>query len=380
MNRQAFLIYALSRAGVNSPAATRLIPFREKLSIYARAYLAMTLHKNNPQDTSATNTAIADFQSRAIVTSTGIHWQEDFQDYFNWNSNTRTTAIVLQALIELQPSLPVIPDVVRWLMIARRADAWETSQETAWAVMALTTWMQSTMELKPNYAFGVALNDKALVSDQKATPDSVDQQIKLQVAIKDLLVGQLNKLVISRTDGDGVLYYTAHLTAYLPIDQIKPLSRGLTITRAYSLVNDPARKPIQQAKAGDTIRVLLTIVVPEDRDFVVISDPIPAGTDPVNTDLATTGKIAQRQEADIVDPFLRGWGWWFFDQVELRYDRMVLYARFLPKGTYQFSYTIVGTLAGQYHVIPTTGQEVYFPEVFGRSDGTIFTILPRDGQ
>jgi hypothetical protein len=29
-----------------------------------------------------------------------------------------------------------------------------------------------------------------------------------------------------------------------------------------------------------------------------------------------------------------------------------------------------------YKVIPTTAREFYFPEVFGRGDGTVFTINP----
>ena len=31
-------------------------------------------------------------------------------------------------------------------------------------------------------------------------------------------------------------------------------------------------------------------------------------------------------------------------------------------------------LAGQYRVIPTHAYEMYFPEMFGRSDGGLFTI------
>ena len=49
----------------------------------------------------------------------------------------------------------MIPNVVRWLMVARKADDWETTQETAWSVMALTDWMVVTGELHPDYTFAV---------------------------------------------------------------------------------------------------------------------------------------------------------------------------------------------------------------------------------
>ena len=35
----------------------------------------------------------------------------------------------------------------------------------------------------------------------------------------DLLADQANELVIGRTEGNGVLYYTAHLTSYLPVPE-----------------------------------------------------------------------------------------------------------------------------------------------------------------
>ncbi|MEP7286051.1 MAG: Ig-like domain-containing protein [Chloroflexota bacterium] len=380
LNRQAFLYYALARAGYKDAGAVRLIPLREKLSIYARAYLAMTLHMLNAGDTASVNTALADFQTKAITSATGVHWQEDTPDSLNWNTDTRTTAIVLETLIELQPTSPIIPDVVRWLMVARSGDAWQTPQETAWAVMSLTNWMQITGELKPNYTFGVTLNDKALVSDQKATPETVEQQVKLQVAVKDLLSGQTNRLVINRSSGDGVLYYTAHLKAYLPVDQLQPVSRGLTVTRTYSLMSDPDHTPITQAKVGDAIRVTLNIIAPNDLNYLVINDPIPAGTEGVNPDLATTGTIGQPPDLHLDDPLAKGWGYWWFSNTELRFDRTVLYASFLPKGSYQFTYTVQANLAGQYRVIPTTGQEVYFPETYARSASAIFTVLPKDAQ
>ena len=58
----------------------------------------------------------------------------------------------------------------------------------------------------------------------------------------------------------------------------------------------------------------------------------------------------------------------------MRDEKVVLYATYLPRGTYQFNYVIYPGLAGEYNVIPTTGQEFYFPEVYGRSDGMLFTI------
>ncbi len=345
------------------------------MSTYARAYLAMTFHLLTPTDTRYTDPLISDLQNRAVASATGQHWEEDYDDWYNWNTDTRTTAIVLSALVQIQPTNPLLPNVVRWLMVARKADAWETTQETAWAVMGLTDWMQHTGELKPNYTFGVSVNNIPLISDKSATPANVEQSTTLHVAVKDLLADQVNKLTFNRSSGDGTLYYTAHLTAYLPVPEIKALTRGLSITRTYSLQSDNDQKPITQAKVGDTIRVTLNIIALSDVNYVIVTDPIPAGTESIDPQLNTSSSVGQAPDLQRTDPLSRGWGWWWFSKTELRDDKTVLYATYLPKGTYQFTYSLRVGSAGEYRVIPATGQETYFPEVYGRSEGSLFTIV-----
>jgi uncharacterized protein YfaS (alpha-2-macroglobulin family) len=111
---------------------------------------------------------------------------------------------------------------------------------------------------------------------------------------------------------------------------------------------------------------------------VVITDPIPAGTESINPELETSSSVGQAPQLREDDPLTRGWGWWWFSKTDLRDDRTVMYATYLPKGTYQFTYSLRAGAAGEYRVIPATGQETYFPEVYGRGDGSLFTVLPAD--
>ncbi len=379
LNRQSFLLYALAYANAgNLSRSVRLFDIREKMSLYARAYLALAFHMMNADKGFYIDPLLSDLQNHALVSATGMHWEEDEPDYFNWNTDTRTTAITLMALSQIDPTNAMNPQVVRWLMIARKSDAWETTQETAWSIMALTEWMKASKETQPDYTYGISLNDKSLIDKQKASMETYNQVTSLQVQVKDLLAGQTNLLTLDRTSGDGVLYYTAHLTAYLPVEQVKAVTRGIGITRTYSLVSDKDRKSITQAHVGDDIRVTLTITAPNDLNYVVITDPIPAGTEAVDPNLPTTGTVGEPPELRLTDPLSRGWGWWWFSKIELRDDKVVLYSSYLPRGTYQFTYTLRAGLAGQYHVIPTTGQEFYFAEVYGRSDGMLFTLLPTE--
>ncbi len=370
------MLYGLARADAGDYSrSASLFTVKDKLPLYARALLALDFHVLGA-DANYVDPIISDLVSKAILTPTGVHWEENYDDFLNWNTDTRTTAIVLQALVETQPTNQLIPNVVRWLMSARKADAWETTQETAWSVMALTDWMQYTGELKANYAYGVRLNDKALASDQKVTRDNLKDTLNLYVPVKDLLSDQINKLDFERTGGEGTMYYTANLTTFVPIEQIRSVTHGVSLTRSYSLVNDKDHKPITEVHVGDTVRVTLTIIAPNDLHYIVINDPIPAGSEAIDPKLPTSPNIGEMPSLKLDDPLSQGWGWWWFSKTELRDDRVVLYASYLPRGTYQYTYTVYAGLAGEYRVIPSTGQEFYNPVVYGRGDGTLFTILP----
>ena len=376
LNRQAFALYALARAGAGNVSRTvDLFNARTKLSVYARAELAMTFHVLNANDSAHLNPLIADLQSSAITSASGQHWQESYQDYWNWNTDTRSTALALQALVEIQPNNTLIPNVVRWLMVARQGSAWETSQETAWSVIALSEWMQHTGELQPAYSFNAALNGQQLIADTSETAASVETPITASVPVAQLQTGTVNKLAITRTIGNGQLYYTAHLTAYLSADQVKALSRGITVTRKYSLASDTTNAPITQAHVGDDVRVTLTIVAPSDLYYVTLIDPIPAGLEAIDPGLATSGSVGTIPELRPQDPFSSGWGWWWFGDTQFLDQQTVLTAAYLPAGTYEYTYVLRTGLAGTYHVIPATMQEQYFPEVYGRSDGALFTLL-----
>ncbi|NDJ86707.1 MAG: hypothetical protein GYB66_12540 [Chloroflexi bacterium] len=378
LNRRTFVLYALARAGrTHPPRLTVMFDLRHRLNLDAKAYLAMSMMASNRNDPRIDN-LINEFTTAAIVSATGTHW-EDRPDRYNWTTNTRTTALILMAMTHYDKSQALLPGAIRWLMVAREADAWETTQETAWAVMALTDWMVVTSELEAAYDFEVVLNQD-LVSEGSATPDNVKETEELRIEIAELVEDEANRLVIGRTTGPGNLYYTAHLTTYLDVPSINAVSRGIIIERKYHRLNDEDETPITSARVGEQIRVTLNIIVPRNLHYVVIEDPIPAGAEAVDPRLLTSSIVGRRPSVNRINPYGYGWGWWWFSKTEFRDEKVVMYSTYLPPGTYTYSYTLRLGLAGEYNVIPTTGYEFYFPEVYGRSEGMLFTIEPDDSE
>lgn len=379
MNRRAFVLYALARGG--EPNASRISGVydqRERLNLDAKAFLAMAMMISNPDD-ERLDVLFSDFVNVAKLSATGTSWPEASRDYYNWTTNTRTTALVLMALIKHDVSNDLLPGAVRWLIVARNADAWETTQETAWVVMSLTDWMVATQELEADYTFNVSLNGNALaLEDNTATTENVKDKETLRIAVAELLRDEANRLSFIKSEGTGNLYYTAHLRSFLDVPSIEPVSRGIIVSRQYTLIGDPERRPITSARVNEEVQVTLTIVAPNDLHYVVVEDPIPAGSDAVNPQLLTTSILGQRPTLSRSDPLSRGWGWWWFSRTEFRDEKVVMYATYLPRGTYTYTYTLRMGLAGEYNVIPTIAQEFYFPEVYGRGAGLLFRIEPAE--
>ncbi len=384
-NRQAWLIYVLAegdRTSIARSAAETLFEKRILLSDYARAWLALSLQIAGGED-SAIRTLVSELYATAIVSATGVHWEEEHYDWWAMNTDTRSTAVILDALVRLDPDQPMLPNIVRWLMVARTGGIWETTQETAWALISLTDWMVATGEYAPDYAFRASLNDVEIFEGQ-TDGSPLGSPIRLDVGADALSPGTDNALTVSRGEGSGRLYYTAHLTTYVPVVDIDPLDRGIIVQRQYvspSCSQDEPCAVLDSVTAGDEIQVRLTIIAPHDLYYVVIEDPFPAGCEAVDTSLATTS-LAATQPGLIRNSGQNGWipWWWWrwYSRVEFRDEKAVLFADSLPAGTYTFQYTLRAVVPGEFGVLPTLAREFYFPEVFGRSGGSSLVIAPSE--
>ena len=245
--------------------------------------------------------------------------------------------------------------------------------------MALADLMAVSDELEAEYNYQVDVNMYSLASG-RFERDNMAQNENLSAPVSQLLPAEVNYLTFQRDDGPGRLYYTAFLDSFISAEFLPALDRGYSVERAYfDAACDPEEgecQSITQINAGRDVRVELTIVVPNDGVYVVVTDPIPAGTEAVDPGLETTlpdqGGRIQRVDNDYLHGY---WGWWYFNNIEYRDDSVVFSSEFLPAGTYQYSYTLQTVIPGTYQVIPATARLEFFPDTFGRSDGFLFQIV-----
>ena len=390
-NQQAFALYALAEAGQGDLGRmVALFEQRQQLDYFGQAFLAMAMYLADPA-TDQIQTLIASLTDAAVASATGVYWDENEVDFRAMNTDIRSTAIIIAALSRIAPDHPLLPQAVRWLMTVREQGGhWSTTQETAWAIIGLTDWLVVSGELQAAYVWQVSLN-RQVVAEGQADPTNLDETEILRLAVNELLAGEVNRLALERDTlpGSGMpadagnLYYAAYLTYYRPAQEVKALDQGIIVSRQYSLQplqlsaaeaeTAGGKTTISQASVGDFIEVKLTLIAPTDLYYVVVEDYLPAGTEALDSSLATTSLVAGQPQLSRANDG-NDWGRAYFTHTELRDEKAVLFADYLPAGVYEYTYTIRAIVPGEYRVIPTQATQMYFPEVFGRSDGGLFRV------
>lgn len=367
-NRHAFMLYVLARANqLGAGEVNFIFEHRASLDQFGKAYLAQAMHMLGDGRES---TLMSDLASAAILSASGAHWEETSRDYWNWNTDTRSTAIVLNTFVQIDPQNPITANAVRWLMAHRDGGHWYSTQETTWSLIALTNWLVEEKEFETDYKYAVGLNNEMLQKGQ-ANADNLNDTVKLQVELEDLLTDEVNALVFSRGNGTGNLYYTAYLNATLPVETVQPLDQGMSLSREYFTLDNP-KKAITEIKRGELVKVRLTMVLPESMHYLVVEDPLPAGLEALDASLATDTVVPTSYTAqDYKD---KGWGWWYFNHIELHDEKVALSTDYLPAGTYVYTYLARASTAGTFKVIPPTASEFYFPDVGGRGAGSVFMV------
>jgi uncharacterized protein YfaS (alpha-2-macroglobulin family) len=379
VNRQAFVLYVLSEAGrvVTSFADDLVAEHRALIDPYAKALLALAYERSGAAgDNQAA--LLTDLNNSVIMSATGAHWEDAEQDVGNLNSDIRGTAMVISALSQLQPDSPLLPPAVRWLMVARTAETWPTPHQTAWSITGLSDWMVASGELDAAYNYALNVNLQPRAEGSFSSETITDSEV-VAVPVSELLTEDTNFFDFQRGEGDGRLYYTLALDAAIAVDQISPVSRGMTVVRQYFDAACDAQTetcaPLSQITAGQRVRVQLTVVVPNNRTYVVVEDLIPAGAEAIDPNLLTSASGTEGTiTAEGRDDLFGFWGWRYFSNIQYRDEKVTFLSQYLPAGTYQYSYYLDAVIPGIYQVRPATAREQYFPEVFGRSDGLIFTI------
>jgi uncharacterized protein YfaS (alpha-2-macroglobulin family) len=378
-----FVQFALSHANSFDAALVGdLYNARDRMSPSSQALLAFVINRINPADERVRD-LISNLETSAVLTSSGAHWETPRENIFTTGSTIYTTSVIVYVLAQLDPANSVVFNAVRYLAAHRNARGmWSLGHENAWAMIALNEAMVGFGDLNADFAFHATLNGGPLASGD-VSGKQVLTPVNAQVPLEFLSPNSPNLLTIQREEGLGRLYYRAVLKVNRPVEDVEPINAGMQIERVYcetEATKDCLPLSALQLDSDQPITARLTLVLPHDSHYVMVEDFIPAGMEILNRSLKTSEQgidsTTVEVQFDDSDPFAEGWGWWLFNEPQIRDDGILFSADSLPAGTYILTYTLIPLQAGEYRVLPAHAWESFFPEVQGTSAGAIFEIKP----
>lgn len=346
----------------------------EELSLEAVAWLWMVL-TDDPASSAELEAIRRHINNRAVETAGAANFTTSYGDeaYLLLHSNRRTDAVILDALIVDSPKSDLIPKVVNGLLAHRTKGRWGSTQENVFILLALDRYFNTFEAQTPDFVARIWLGDTYAGSHQFVgrTTERHETEIPMAYLVDEsLVIGGAQDLILSK-DGPGRLYYRLGLR-YAPTDlSLDPVDMGFVVQRIYEAVDDPQdvyqdQDGVWHIKSGARVRVRLTMVADNRRYHVALVDPLPAGLEIINPALAVSGSVPQ----DPNSPDYRyGWWWWWtwYEHQNMRDERAEVFTSLLWEGVYDYSYVARATTPGIFVVPPAKAEEMYSPEVFGRS-------------
>ena len=261
------------------------------------------------------------------------------------------------------------------LLVARRAPAADTDRavqaliaqgcrcgwpglgDTASALGAVAAYA-ATQRSAPNFTATVSVDGKAAGSARFNGFSAPAHTFE----VRGLSPGP-HTIALRRT-GNGTLHYLLSYTYTLPANApgrleglrvrrtIRPANRSSAIAR---MDIAPQAQPLD-VPAGNVYDVDVQVIADHPVDRVVITDPLPAGFEALDSSFQTTAAYYQPLADD-----------WRIDYQQIYRDRVTAFASHLDPGVYALHYLVRSVTPGRYLWPGTSAYLLNAPEQFGRA-------------
>ena len=372
LETRAFMVYALEESGGSeSRHLEKVFGERGNLQPYGRALLALTL-KHRKDDKRARDVA-AEIERTAIADSFSAHWESSRKAMLDFaeQNDTEATALSLKALARIKPDSGILPRVARWLVSNRRNSYyWESTKDTAFAILGLIDYLKVSRELSPDYDMEVYLNGENVLTEH-VSGAAASQTFSISRKATD--VPATNEVRVVKR-GTGMIYFSTSLDYYTGEEDVAARgSSDLNLTREYlrlKVVEDGDKlkwevEPLRgEIHSGDVLAVRLKLNGAKAR-HLLIEDPIPAGAEQVES----VGNLNLDYSSG------HDWSDWYSCR-EFRDNRTVFFLDYFD-GDATLQYAMRVQVPGQFRVAPARAELMYLPATQSNTASGKMSFLER---
>lgn len=350
----------------------------DKLSLDALAWLLPIITTSDNSEN--IKKIIRVINNKTIETAGGANFTNNYREdesYLFLGSDRKSDALILAALIDENPKNELIPKVVKGLQAHKTKGRWGNTQENVFVLLALDKYFQTYENTVPDFISQIWFGDTYAGKQEFRGYTGKTSETIIPMSLVQKQSKNADENLIIKKEGKGRLYYRLGLR-YAPTElKLPALDNGFTVARTYSGAEkdtDVTRNPdgSWQIKSGAKVLIKVKMVSTNRRYHVALTDPLPAGLEIINPALAVSEPIDMDIKAPAPHNRHRWWNW--FEHQNLRDQRVEAFSSLLWEGVYEYSYFARATTPGRFVVPPAKAEEMYSPEVFGRSSGDIVIV------
>ena len=325
-------------------------------------------------------------RSRMSLTTRGADISGAGGSYGRWsffNDQSESFALCLQLATQLDPADSVNGHLVYELLQLQRAGKggyWTSTAATARVLTALHAYILSNQLEDLNFTAEALINGKRVFGGDfkgvaaEALEETLDFKEK---PLASLPRDKEIELTFSK-EGTGTLYYTAAMKYAIPAAEQTARDEGICIFTEITDVKTGEVVTADKLVAGNVYREKVYISTTKSREFVAVRAPIPAGCEIMNAAFVTTGSVPEdsgsdEEDEDSWESYVRNYNWGLSYQGI--YDAEVQYFwDYFPTGFQHVDFLFRAVRKGTYNTPSATAGCMYQEEIFGRSNGKVWTI------
>jgi hypothetical protein len=246
-----------------------------------------------------------------------------------------------------------IPRMLMGLLERQRRGAWQTTTANLWGSLAVERF-SAAFEKDPVKGTSSARLASAPQRALEAQWRGGEQGVRTLGQLPWAGAAQGGDRLELGHAGEGKPWAT--VLSLAAVEARAPVAAGYRVSRRVEPLEQ--RSPGRWSK-GDLARVTLDVQADADMTWVVVSDPIPAGSTILGGGLGRDSRIATRDEEG------RGRAWRAYTERSVEAYRA--YYGLLPRGALRLQYTLRINNPGSFAIPPTRVEAMYAPEVFGEA-------------
>jgi len=378
---KAYIYYVLSISGDRSVSETDLASLisDSQTPISTLAYVGLAAYSHFGNDSPIVKECFERTRSfiRPGTQGADITYPE-MDDSFEPYAGTKDEqlALMIKFYSVIDPSDKMISRLIFTLLNNQKAGYWNDTATTATVFDAFYTVIKSTNldNVDITAATGLGSTQLAITKFEGAasTPFRTEFQFSDDI-FKGLKSGIMLPLTFSRS-GTGSLYYTASLTYALPYEDLSARDEGIGIS--YIIYDDTTGEEIKPASSSSTVielqsgriyKAKLTISSSRARTFIALRSPVPSGAELLDSTFITTAMGKEDSNEEEYD-------WRYFNHSSIYDNEIQYFWDSFSKGHTSTTFKFRAVRKGVYPTPPVTAECMYEPEVFGRTEGYLYTI------